>query len=112
MDFTLYLRRVYDDVALLLSVAPDACDWKLEVDDGLLERTLVPAKIVDSHLNWSTSDLTLWTQLRNADSVLIQHLFPDSSKDAPASTPFAVAWDISRWHWNVNSTTGKPFRLR
>lgn len=112
MTLTVSRRFVYDDVALLASTDPTANGWRLEVERG--EATgwlLVHAKIVDSHMNWSTPDLALWGVLRQGEPSAIHETFPDSSPSVPAG-PFAVAWDVSNWYPWPHPTSRRAYRFR
>ncbi len=113
MSLTVFRRYAYDDVALLASTDPAANAWRLEVESGeAKEWLLVDAKILDSHMNWSTPDLTLWDVLRRGEPSAIQETFPDSSPSAPAGVPFAVTWDVSDWYTWKDTRTGHGHRFR
>ncbi len=113
MSLTVFRRYAYDDVALLASTDPAANAWRLEVEVGeAKEWLLVDAKILDSHMNWSTPDLTRWDVLRRGEPSAIQETFPDSSRSAPAGAPFAVTWDVSNWYTWPDTRFGPEFRFR
>jgi len=76
MGLTVLRRYAYDDVALLASTDPAANAWRLEVEsDQAPEWLPVDAIIMDSHMNWSTPDLTLWDVLRRGEPSAIQKRF-------------------------------------
>jgi hypothetical protein len=113
MSLTVFRRYNYDDVALLASTDPAANEWRLEVESGeALGWGLVQAKILDSHMNWSTPDLTLWDVLRRGEPSAIQKTFPDSSPSIPAEAPFAVTWDVSNWYTWPGTVFAHEHRFR
>jgi hypothetical protein len=67
---------------------------------------------MDSHLNWSTPDLTFWELLRLGEPAAIAHVFPEASNVVPAGTPFAVMWNVSRWYKWSNPKTGEAYQFR
>ncbi|RHW22407.1 hypothetical protein D0Z08_31530 [Nocardioides immobilis] len=98
MGITVYQRYPYDDVFLLASTDIAANAWRLEAEGNQRRDWLsVETVIMDSHLNWSTPDLTLWDALREAKLSDVHAAFPNASRVAPASAPFAVVWDVSSW---------------
>jgi hypothetical protein len=113
MGITVYHAHIYDDVTLLASTDPAANAWRLEVEDDQEPVWLpIDAVIMDSHLNWSTPDLTLWDALRRGEPTAIKKEFPKASPVIPAG-PFAVMWDVSDWYYTPrNPRTGKNYRFR
>lgn len=110
LSLTVFTRHPYSDVTLLASADPHANAWRLKVEDDQVPKWLpVEAMIMDSHLNWSTPDLTLWDVLRLGEPGTIHTVFPDAGRGIPASAPFAVMWDVSAW---TNTRPGDAFRFR
>lgn len=98
MGINIYRRHAYDDVTLLASTDLEASQWTLEVEsDENSTCQPVQAVVMDSHLNWSTTDLSLWEGLCHGDATSIRQAFPEASSVVPAGVPFAVMWDVSRW---------------
>lgn len=94
----MYTRSPYDDVSLIASTSAEADRWQLEVLlDARRQHHLIKPKITDAYLNWSTPDLAMWDDLRQADEAVIRRVFPDAGPGVPAAPPFAVMWDISAW---------------
>lgn len=115
MEFSFSYRFLYDDVALLRSTDPEANTWRLEVEGNRVEPWWRPvdAVIMDAHLNWSTPDLTLWSELREGDPTTIKRAFPIANHSVPAAVPFAVVWNISTWYYGgPNPRTGNRYRYR
>jgi hypothetical protein len=109
LTLTVFTRHPYSDVTLIASTDPQANAWQLEVEDDEAPKWLpIEAKIMDSHLNWSTPDLTLWDVLRLGEPSTIHTVFPDAGRSTPASAPFAVMWDVSAW----TNTTTEALRFR
>jgi hypothetical protein len=98
MGINIYRRHAYDDVTLLASTDLEASQWTLEVE-GHQNSTWQPvmAVVMDSHLNWSTTDLSLWEGLCHGDATSIKQAFPEASSVVPAGVPFAVMWNVSEW---------------
>lgn len=107
MGISIHKRHAYDDVTLLASTDLEASHWTLEQRDEHSAWQPVQAKVVDSHLNWSTTDLSLWEGLCHGDETSRQ-AFPEARSVAPAGVPFAVMWDVSKW---VYGTQGHRFRF-
>ena len=118
MSLAIYRRFMYDDVTLLASVDQDASAWALAVDDpthvGFDAPRWVPieAKIVDEHLNWSTTDLSDWASLSDAEPGTIERVFPEANPAVPVGLPMAVMWDISAWTFGMNPRTGASHGFR
>jgi len=113
MGLTVFRRYAYDDVSLLASTDPAANAWRLEVEGSQAPEWLpVDAIIMDSHMNWSTPDLTLWNVLRRGEPSAIQKTFSNSSHVVPAGVPFAVTWNLSTWYEWKNTRTGGEFWFR
>lgn len=98
MGITVYKCHAYDDVTLLASTDLEASQWELEVEGDNMPAWLhVTAVIMDTHLNWSTTDLSLWEGLYRGDAAVIRQAFPRASDVVPAGVPFAVMWNVSNW---------------
>lgn len=97
MGINIYKRHAYDDVTLLASTDLEASQWTLEVERFEPTWELVRAVVMDSHLNWSTTDLSLWEGLRRGDGTSIKQAFPEARPGVPAGVPFAVMWNVSNW---------------
>ena len=109
MGINIYTRHAYDDVTLLASPDLEGSQWTLEVArDERSTWQQVGAVVMDSHLNWSTTDLALWKGLCHGDAASIRHAFPEASSGAPAGVPIAVMWDVSNW---VYGTLKPRFRF-
>jgi len=113
MALTVYRRNAYDDVALLASTDLVASDWQLEVESAEAhEWGPVAAVIMDSHMNWSTPDLSRWEALRRGDPTALHETFPAASRVVPVGVPLAVMWNISSWYSWQNPRAERAFRFR
>ena len=114
MGLTVFMRHIYDDVALLASTDAEANSWRLEAESRHGPGWVPVASVIEcANLNWSTPDLTMWDELREGDPNTIRRAFPDASRGIPVGEPLAVMWDVSSYYYNWQSPqAGKGYLLR
>lgn len=108
MKLTVRHRHPWEDITLLASTDRAANKWQLERNDGNGEGWWrVTAVIRDAHMNWDTTDLSLWEGLREGEPDLIRQYFPEATRAVPVGVPFVVSWSMPDWY-DRHPLKGKP----